>query len=230
MVRKKGFEPSRPCGRQPLKLVRLPVPPLPRGLGEICRVGNTEATRTGGCLSSRQVYGRRPNADNTGPGRPGLRLSAMSATRRAWHERVSWLRGNWRLLLEATGLAIGVEIALRLLPFSRVLARVRSRAGPTRQPPAHFQVTGVERAVRWVYRVIPVTSTCLRSSLVLCDMLTRRGVRAELRIGVRKTSDGVAAHAWVEDGMGVMLTDPLAGFVPLPWPRPSPSLVSRSGP
>ena len=31
MVRKGGFEPPRSCERQPLKLVRLPVPPLPRG-------------------------------------------------------------------------------------------------------------------------------------------------------------------------------------------------------
>ena len=30
MVRKKGLEPSRYCYRQPLKLVRLPIPPLPR--------------------------------------------------------------------------------------------------------------------------------------------------------------------------------------------------------
>ena len=30
MVRKRGFEPPRSCDRQPLKLVRLPVPPLPR--------------------------------------------------------------------------------------------------------------------------------------------------------------------------------------------------------
>ena len=29
MVRKGGFEPPRSCERQPLKLVRLPVPPLP---------------------------------------------------------------------------------------------------------------------------------------------------------------------------------------------------------
>ena len=28
--RKGGFEPPRSCERQPLKLVRLPVPPLPR--------------------------------------------------------------------------------------------------------------------------------------------------------------------------------------------------------
>src|SRR4051794_2008949 len=33
LVRKKGLEPSRPCGRQPLKLVRLPIPPLPRSEG-----------------------------------------------------------------------------------------------------------------------------------------------------------------------------------------------------
>ena len=32
VVRKGGFEPPRSCERQPLKLVRLPVPPLPRGL------------------------------------------------------------------------------------------------------------------------------------------------------------------------------------------------------
>ena len=31
MVRKRGFEPRWYCYRQPLKLVRLPVPPLPRG-------------------------------------------------------------------------------------------------------------------------------------------------------------------------------------------------------
>ncbi len=31
LVRKGGFEPPRSCERQPLKLVRLPVPPLPRG-------------------------------------------------------------------------------------------------------------------------------------------------------------------------------------------------------
>ena len=30
MVRKRGFEPRRSCDRQPLKLVRLPVPPLPQ--------------------------------------------------------------------------------------------------------------------------------------------------------------------------------------------------------
>ena len=31
MVRKGGLEPPRSCDRQPLKLVRLPIPPLPHG-------------------------------------------------------------------------------------------------------------------------------------------------------------------------------------------------------
>ena len=31
-VSKGGLEPPRPCGRQPLKLVRLPISPLRRGL------------------------------------------------------------------------------------------------------------------------------------------------------------------------------------------------------
>ncbi len=33
MVRERGFEPPRYCYRQPLKLVRLPVPPLPHREG-----------------------------------------------------------------------------------------------------------------------------------------------------------------------------------------------------
>jgi hypothetical protein len=38
MVRKGGFEPPQSCDRQPLKLVRLPVPPLPRASKrELCR-------------------------------------------------------------------------------------------------------------------------------------------------------------------------------------------------
>ena len=37
MVRKGGLEPPRYCYRQPLKLVRLPIPPLPRGVDRSCR-------------------------------------------------------------------------------------------------------------------------------------------------------------------------------------------------
>ena len=39
MVRKGGLEPPRYCYRQPLKLVRLPIPPLPRDEVEPSRPG-----------------------------------------------------------------------------------------------------------------------------------------------------------------------------------------------
>jgi hypothetical protein len=53
MVREKGFEPLWPCGRQLLRLVRLPVPPLPRGkpsphYTEFCKAHATPTANTAG--------------------------------------------------------------------------------------------------------------------------------------------------------------------------------------
>ena len=152
-----------------------------------------------------------------------------SAARSAWLERSSWLRRNRRLLTEAMRLALRAEIDLRVLPFTHVLARLNAWPRPGERPPECLQIAGVYRAVRWAYRLLPLSSTCLKTSLVFCDMLTRRGVRAELRIGVMKTSDGVASHAWVEDDLGATLTDPLAGFFPLPLSRPHSPIVSPDG-
>src|SRR5207249_8776537 len=38
MVRKRGFEPPRPCGHKLLRLARLPVPPLPHEEGTLDRL------------------------------------------------------------------------------------------------------------------------------------------------------------------------------------------------
>ncbi len=67
--------------------------------------------------------------------------------------------------------------------------------------------------------------TCLPRSLALQRMLARRGIASELRIGVRKESNGaggIAAHAWVEVD-GVPLGEPQAieeRFQKLLRPRP----------
>jgi hypothetical protein len=53
-------------------------------------------------------------------------------------------------------------------------------------------------------------------------MRQRRGLPAELRIGVQKNEGVFAAHAWVEDGEGNVLTDPQEGFSPVPLPSRSP--------
>lgn len=43
-----------------------------------------------------------------------------------------------------------------------------------------------------------ITATCLRQSVLLEYWLKRRGLAAEIKIGVRKEQDLFDAHAWVE--------------------------------
>lgn len=115
-------------------------------------------------------------------------------------------------------MALRVELALRRRSFEQVLAHVtttRSRPVSARDVPTRI----VERAIQIAYRLLPFESTCLKRSLVLCLFRRRRGLPATLRIGVRKNGGEFAAHAWVEDDDGNVLTDPLEGFSPVPLPH-----------
>ena len=70
-------------------------------------------------------------------------------------------------------------------------------------------------------------TNCLEQSLVLCWLLRRRGIAADLRIGARKDSDRFEAHAWVELNSQV-LNDATAEhrhFVP--FEKPILSMESR---
>jgi hypothetical protein len=62
-----------------------------------------------------------------------------------------------------------------------------------------------------------VGGACLARSVVLCLLLKRRGVAAELRIGVRKQGDEFQAHAWVEAAGAVLndVSDVAQRFLPL---------------
>jgi hypothetical protein len=72
----------------------------------------------------------------------------------------------------------------------------------------------VDRALRWT----PGDSACLVRASALRDLVVVRGLpRATVRIGVRRGSDGFAAHAWVEQD-GVPIAEPVklqGGFVSL---------------
>jgi Transglutaminase-like superfamily len=56
------------------------------------------------------------------------------------------------------------------------------------------------RMVRAASRRGFVRGNCLLQSLALWQMLRRRGIASELRIGARKIGDALEAHAWVELG------------------------------
>jgi len=100
------------------------------------------------------------------------------------------------LALPATGAMI------RLFGFKRA-ARVCDRLGGQRPPraasPADIDAAqSLARLAGIAGRRGPVSASCLRQALVLRAWLRRRGLDAQLKIGVRRQGEAVDAHAWVE--------------------------------
>jgi hypothetical protein len=120
-------------------------------------------------------------------------------------------------LIEVMGIAVEVEINLRRLPLEELLSRATSRGRDTGFV-RDLSPETARRTIEVAYRLLPFESTCLKQALVFRETYRRRGLAAELRIGVQKTDNRFAAHAWVEDGAGKVLTDPLEGFNPIPLP------------
>ena len=125
-----------------------------------------------------------------------------------------------RLFTEVLSIALAVEIALRRRPLARVFADT-ARTPTGRLRASEIAPATLDRAIRAAYRLLPFESTCLKHSLIFCRVRRRRGLPAELRIGVQKKDGVFGAHAWVEDGLGNVLTDPLEGFTAVPLERPS---------
>jgi Transglutaminase-like superfamily len=99
--------------------------------------------------------------------------------------------------------------ALFLLPLITLLLRLRGFRAAQRAlhgwlgSPAVAGTPGdlaatASRMVRAAARNSVFPSTCLERSLALWWLLARRGVAAQLRIGVRKSGEKFEAHAWVE--------------------------------
>lgn len=100
-----------------------------------------------------------------------------------------------------------IAVSLRLRGFAAtrqwLLGTLSTRTDRTTRS-SDAQVTAAidARMVRAAGRYVPFKTTCLERSLVLCWLLARRHIPAQLRIGVRKQNSDFAAHAWVElDGV-----------------------------
>ena len=100
-----------------------------------------------------------------------------------------------RFLLGAALLVGGVRVGLSLLPFGtlqRILALLA--CGHARDPmPAERIAWAVAAAGRGIPR-----ATCLVQALAAQVLLARHGHVAQLRIGVARATEGIAAHAWLE--------------------------------
>lgn len=113
-------------------------------------------------------------------------------------------------------LAPVVEIGLRVAGVQRTARLLRVRllfeapAGPAAATRSEVPLDRAERRrLRIAWRVLavgPFDATCLRRSMIGAWHLRRR--QPAVRIGVRKDTEGIKAHAWIEVG-GVSL-DPAA--------------------
>ncbi len=114
-----------------------------------------------------------------------------------------------RLILgQAWVLFLLVELALRILPFTRLLTLsskmfLKQKGGLS--SPLNPSVSRLAWLVEVASRYTPVTATCLKKALVLSWLLGRRGTRAELRIGVGRDEGGLRAHAWLDHDGKVIL-------------------------
>jgi hypothetical protein len=95
---------------------------------------------------------------------------------------------------------------LRRAPIEEVVGKLRAGApaagGEGPAPLAEAQRLG--HIVVRTLRFLPGDTRCLRRSLVLTQLLARRGISARLVIGARTAPDFLA-HAWVEhDGTPVL--------------------------
>ncbi len=132
----------------------------------------------------------------------------MKSTIRRVHKVFQLSPGERAVLVQAWGLFLLVELALRILPITRVLSLSKKVFLKQKSEPALGQVPSVPR-LAWLVEVAgrytSVTATCLKKALVLSWLLGRRGTKTELRIGVAREEGRLKAHAWLDYGGQVIL-------------------------
>ena len=103
-----------------------------------------------------------------------------------------------RALLAQSALRLTITAGgLRLFGFKRIYAWL-DRVGPEPEPPqAMDEARRLADGVRRAARPLPYAS-CLPRSLALWWLLRRRGIPANIHVGVKKEKGDFRAHAWVE--------------------------------
>jgi hypothetical protein len=117
-----------------------------------------------------------------------------------------------RLALEIVAAYLVARRELRHASLDRVVEQLRDPAEATAGGPRPAQIEEARRLGRAVvrtFRFLPGDTRCLRRSLVVLQLLARRGIACRLVIGTRTDPDFLA-HAWIESG-GIPVLSPLDG-------------------
>ena len=110
---------------------------------------------------------------------------------------------EWQVLLSSTVLLPLIALALRLKGFKWTRSFLQKRIPESKNSPAKSQnslktAQSVARMVSVAANNGPYRANCLKRSLATWWLLQRRGIAAELNIGVNKDEAEFNAHAWVE--------------------------------
>ena len=103
-----------------------------------------------------------------------------------------------RVLLQAMLLLPLFWAGLRVLGLSRLHSWATHAPRAAGAPRPDVEPVTIGALINSAGNHVPFPSTCLTRSLLLIWLLHRRGVRSELRIGVRTIDGRLDAHAWVE--------------------------------
>lgn len=113
---------------------------------------------------------------------------------------------EWRAMVEAALLLPATGASLRVGGLRRTWRWLNRPAAAPADAPADLIDPVADAVAAVAYRFPLYHPSCLTRALVLRHLLRRRGIPAELRLGVSTTGGQFTAHAWVEHD-GQVLND-----------------------
>jgi len=102
-------------------------------------------------------------------------------------------------LIRAAIRLLAIDLRLRLRGFAAVSA-AGGRPIPAREAGGESAIEPWVRAVDVAARHHLYPMRCVSRALALRSFLAEEGIASDLRFGVRKEGDRLAAHAWIERG------------------------------
>lgn len=124
----------------------------------------------------------------------------MSQAELAAQQQRRGLAERARLIVEIVVAYVRARRALRRAPIVDVVTQLRTGHGALARGEERDELEQA-RSLGWIVVrtlvFLPGDTRCLRRSLVLMQLLARRGIHGQLVIGTR-TSPDFLAHAWIE--------------------------------
>ena len=109
----------------------------------------------------------------------------------AWRDRL--------LLTEAAVVLALASMAIRLMPFRRVVGAVaRGGEGEGARPGNYSEIDRARWAIEACARRLPWKIVCFQKGVAMQTLLRRRGIATALHYGVAQDAErGLSAHVWV---------------------------------